>query len=272
MTGDTVRDQLLRSVDALVQSTITWAPRVLLGVLAAVGLVLLAKGVERGLRLVLARLRLDALADRIGLSAALAGVGMRQRLSSLLPRITFYLLLFLFAHAAAEGFGLTPISNAIAGFLGYLPNLFSAVLLAMVGSIVAPFAGRTVARAASESGIDSAASLGSLVAALVWLIVGVMAVSQLKIDTDIVRLVAGVLLAALGLAFGLSFGLGTREITRNIIVGFYARKVFRIGEELEVLGERGVLRSITPTQTLLDQAGRTVAVSNSVFLDEIVRQ
>lgn len=272
MTSDTLREQLLRSLNTLAESVITWAPRLLLGVLAAIALVLLAKGLEYGLRLVLERVRLDALADRIGLSAALARLGMRQRLSSFLPRIAFYLLLFLFAHAAADGFGLTPISNAIAAFFGYLPNLFSAVLLALIGSLVAPVASRAVARVASESGIDYGASLGSLVAAMVWLIVGVMAVSQLRIDTEIVRLVAGVVLASLGLAFGLSFGLGTREITKNIIVGFYARKVFRIGEVLEVRGERGVLRSITPTQTLLDQEGRTVALSNSVFLDEIVRQ
>lgn len=189
-----------------------------------------------------------------------------------MPRVAFYLVLLLFVNAAAEGFGLVTISNAIAGFLAYLPSLFSAALLAMTGSVVAPFASRMVARTAAEAGIDYGASLGGVVAAVIWLVVGVMAVSQLRIDTDIVRMVAGIVLAALGLAFGLSLGLGTREITRNIIVGFYARKVFRIGEEMEIRGERGVLRSITPTQTLLDQDGRTVAVPSGIFLDEVVRQ
>ena len=77
----------------------------------------------------------------------------------------------------------------------------------------------------------------------------------------------------MALAFGLSFGLGTREITRNLIAGFYARKIFRTGEELEILWERGVLRSITPTQTLLVNAdNKLVAVSNASFLEGVVKQ
>ena len=75
-----------------------------------------------------------------------------------------------------------------------------------------------------------------------------------------------------GRCIGLSFGLGTREITRNIIAGFYARKIFTVGKELEIRGERGVLRSITPTQTLLVQPDDTVvAVSNASFLDDIAK-
>ena len=72
---------------------------------------------------------------------------------------------------------------------------------------------------------------------------------------------------------GLSFGLGTRDITRNLIAGFYARKIFSTGKELEIRGQRGVLRSIAPTQTLFIQPDETViAVSNAAFLEDVVKQ
>ncbi|MDH3284673.1 MAG: mechanosensitive ion channel, partial [Acidobacteriota bacterium] len=114
--------------------------------------------------------------------------------------------------------------------------------------------------------------LGSVVSALILVIAGVMAVGQLKLDTDIIRIVTACVLASLALAFGLSFGLGTREITRNIIAGFYARKVFKMGVPIEIRGQRGNLTAITPTQTLLDKDGETIAISNSAFLEEVVRQ
>ena len=41
---------------------------------------------------------------------------------------------------------------------------------------------------------------------------------------------------------------------------------------MEIRGQRGVLKAITATQTLLDSDGRTVAVANSAFLEEVVRQ
>ena len=103
-------------------------------------------------------------------------------------------------------------------------------------------------------------------------VLGIMAVTQLQIDTEIIRVVTSAVLAGMALAFGLAFGLGSRDITRNILAGFYARKTFDIGRDLEVLGEKGELLTITPTQTLLQQGDRVVAVSNSVFLDEVVKQ
>ncbi len=90
-------------------------------------------------------------------------------------------------------------------------------------------------------------------------------------ETEIIRIFTLCILSGLAVAFGLSFGLGTREITRNIVSGFYARKVFQVGDAIEVRGRKGTLKSITPTQTLLEADGETIAVSNGVFLDEVVR-
>jgi small-conductance mechanosensitive channel len=99
-----------------------------------------------------------------------------------------------------------------------------------------------------------------------------MAVAQLKIDTEIIRIVTSLLLAGMALAFGLSFGLGSRELTRNIIAGFYARKVLRVGETIEVAGERGLLESITSTHALIRTDAQTVTVANARLLDEVARQ
>jgi hypothetical protein len=95
-----------------------------------------------------------------------------------------------------------------------------------------------------------------------------MAIGQLKIDTDIVRLVTTAGLAGMALALRLSFGLGSRDVTRNVTDGFYARTTFLIGEEMEVLCERGTLSSITPTQTILERDGHRIAAARSVLLLE----
>jgi small-conductance mechanosensitive channel len=99
-----------------------------------------------------------------------------------------------------------------------------------------------------------------------------MAIGQLRFDTDMVRIVTICTLSGLALAFGISIGFGTRDITRNVLAGFYARKIFRPGDPIEIRGHRGVLRAITATQTLVDQETGLVSVANSVFLDETIRQ
>lgn len=271
--GGMIREQLTTIVQDTIASLVTWTPRVVGTVVILLLALVVVKIIERTLRTVLTRIKLGAVMERLGLDDTLKRVGIAQPLDQLLPRIVYVLLLVLIARTVADSLGVGPVSDAIGAFFAYLPNVVSAVVILLFGTVVANLAGQMVSRAARESGIDFASSLGSLVSALIIFVLGIMAVAQLRIDTEIVRLVIACALGGVALAFGLSFGLGTREITRNIIAGFYARKIFTVGKELEIRGERGVLRSITPTQTLLVQPDDTVvAVSNASFLDDIAKQ
>ncbi len=267
-----VKEQLFETYQGMVQSVIAALPLVITGIILLLVAWLVAKIVERVLRAVLVRAKFDSLLQRVGIDKLLSRIGLRQSLNVLIPRMVYFLLLFLFLQTAMDALGLKAVSEALDAFFAYLPNLVAAVLLIMVGSAAARFAGQAVARAAQDSGIDYASSLGGVVSGLILFVIGIMAVGQLKIDTEIVRLVTVCTLAGLALAFGLSFGLGTREVTRNIIAGFYARRIFNAGDEIEIRGERGTLEAITPTQTILRQPQRRIAVSNAVFLDETVRQ
>lgn len=267
-----LRDQVFEAFEQLGRSVVAALPRVVMGLVLVALALLVAKLAERILRSVFVRLKFDEILQRAGIDQTLGRIGIRESLNLLVPRLAYYLLLFLFLRTAAPALGLDAIAEAMGSFLAYLPNLVAAILILVLGSVAAQFAGRTVARAAAESGIDFAESLGSLVSSLMLFVLGIMALGQLKIDTEIVRVVTTCLLAGLGLAFGLSFGLGTKDVTRNIVAGFYARKIFRAGDPLELRGQRGILRSITPTQTILERDGVVVAIGNSVFLEEIVVQ
>ncbi|MEZ4416219.1 MAG: hypothetical protein R3E10_10785 [Gemmatimonadota bacterium] len=267
-----MREQLIQAFRDLGLALAAGVPKAVVALLLLILAVVVSRVVAWILGTVLRRVGIDALIARAGLDQTLKRLGVGAPLSVILPKVAYYLLLVLLARAAADGLGLTSVSEAIGTFMGYLPNVFAAVVILVLGSAAAQFAGRAVTQAATNSGIEFAGSLGGMVSGVVLAIVGIMAIGQLQVETDIVRIVVTSLLAAMVLGFGLSFGLGSREVTRNIIAGFYARKTFQIGEEMEIRGERGVLTAITPTQTILDQAGRTVAVANSTFLEEVVKQ
>jgi small-conductance mechanosensitive channel len=270
--NNSILDQLGAAFQSMLQTVVEWTPRVVVGLLLVLLALVAAKVVERFLMSVLRRLRFDQALARTGIDRFVQRIGIRQELNLFVPRLVYYLLLILFAKTAADALGLTAISDAIGAFASYLPNIVAALLILVLGSAAAQFAGRAVSEAAENSGIEFASTLGQLVSGVLLFVLGIMALSQLKIDTEMVRLVSMGAMAGLAIAFGLSFGLGSRDITRNIIAGFYARKTFAIGEEIEVRGERGVLESITPTQTLIRQKERLVAVSNAVFLDDVVKQ
>jgi hypothetical protein len=246
-------------------------PRLVAGVAVIVIMVLAAKLVERVLRALLVRVRFDELLQQAGIDRTLHRIGLRQSINIVLPRLVYFLLLCLMARIGADLLQLQVVSQAFDAFFRYLPNIVAAVLLLVIGSAASQFAGETVAEAAREAHIEFARSLGGLVSALILFVIGIMALAQLQIDTEIIRVVATCALGGIALAFGPSFGLGTRAITRDIVAGFYVRRVLTPGDVIEVDGQRGTLRTITSTQTLLDADDRTIALANSRLLRAVVR-
>jgi hypothetical protein len=267
-----VKEKLLESFGNLFNSIIAAAPKVVIGILLVVVGLAVAKLVEVVLRMILVRVRFDSLVEKAGVDKALQRIGLRQQLNLFIPRLVYFLVVFLLAKTATDALGLVAISNAIGAFFSYLPNIVAALLLLILGSTVGQFAGQMVTQSAESSGLDFAGSLGKLVSGLILFVVAMMAIAQLKIDTDMVRIVTSFILGGAAIAFGLSFGLGTRDVIRNMVAGFYARKFLEVGKTLEVAGQRGVLRAITATHTILESEGHDISVSNATFLDQVSKQ
>jgi small-conductance mechanosensitive channel len=267
-----MKEKLLNAFVSLGNSVLAAIPKVAIGVLLVVVGLVAAKLLEIVLRTMLVRVRFDKLVEKTGIDKALQRIGLRQQLNIFLPKLAYFLVLFLLAKTVSDALGLAAISNAIGAFFAYLPNIIAALLLLILGTTVGQFAGQMITQAAESAGIDSAAALGRLVSALIIFIVAMMAIGQLKIDTEMVRIVTSFFLGAGALAFGLAFGMGTREIVRNIVTGFYIRKVLVVGKPVEVSGQSGILTAITATHAILDSGGQDVILANSNFMEYTSKQ
>jgi small-conductance mechanosensitive channel len=267
-----IRDQLTEILQGIVASAVASIPRLLAGlVLLALALVV-ASLVERIVRVVMGRLKFDSLVRRTGIDHWLHRMGIRHSLNDVLPRLLYFVLLFIFAREAADAMGLEAISGAIATLIGYLPKIIAAFLVLLFGSAIAQVAGRAVEEAGRGSGLDFAPVLGRFTTGVLLFVLIVMALGQLELDTVIVRQLSILLVAGVVAGLSLSFGLGSRDVTRNLLAGFYVRRLFKVGEEIEVNGHHGVLEAITPTQTILRDGPRTVVLANSAFLESPARK
>ena len=268
-----MKEKLFGAFENLADSAISAAPRVLIGIVLMVVGLAIAKVIEVVLRFILTRIRFDSLMEKAGIDKTLQRIGLRQELNVAIPRIVYFLTLIVLARTAADAVGLTAISLAIGAFFAYLPNIIAALLLMIVGAAVSRFASETVEEAARNSGIDFAPALGKIVSGLILFVIGMMAIGQLQIDTNMVRIVTSFILGAGALAFGLAFGLGTRDVVRNITAGFYLRKHLLIGENVEIAGQSGILRSITATHVVLEgESAVEISIANATFLDQVAKQ
>lgn len=267
-----VREALTEIFMGLVSGVADLLPRLLTGFIVLAFGWIIAKVIEKILRTTFFRLKLDSLLEKIGIQTIFRRLGVTGSLSESTARMIYWLLIILFLRGAADAVGLDIVSSAIASFFGYLPNMVAALLVLILGNVVAEFAGRAVTQSAADSGVEYAPSLGRAVAAGVLFIVTIMAITQLGIDTEMIRTVVVIGLAGSALGLALTFGLGSREISRNLMAGFYLRKLYRVGEPIEVGDVRGTLTGITPTKVLVEaEDGRMDSVPNRAVLEDRVR-
>ncbi len=259
-------------VSSLATAIAEFVPRAFTGLVVVLIGILLAKVAEKAIRTAFEKFRIDELLERVGLVDILARLGLKQAPGRVLARLVYWMLVLLFTQSAAHAVGLAAIADAIDAFFAYTPNIVAAALVLMIGMLVSRFVGDAVSRAAADSGVDFAPTLGRAASTLIFFVVAVMAVSQLRIDTQLVKSVVLVLLGGMAVALALTFGLGTRDITRNIVAGYYVRKLFVTGEAVEIAGEKGVLGGVTALQTLIERDGETMAVPNKLFLEQVSRR
>jgi small-conductance mechanosensitive channel len=267
-----MKEQLIEAFVGLRHSIVSAIPRLGVGSLLIIVGLILAKLTEIASRAMLIRLRFDSLIQKVGARNVMKQLGLGHQFSIFIPKLLFFLVISLFAKTASDTFGLVALSTAIGVSFAYLPNILGAILLIVLGTSFGQFSGRVVTQTAKDSGIASAPLWGNVVSAFVIFVIAMMAIGQLRINTEMVRIVTGFVLGAIALAFGIAFGLGTWNIVRNIAMGFYARKFLEIGKSLEIGGQRGILTAITATHTVLKSEGQDIIVANSTFLEQTVKQ
>jgi hypothetical protein len=142
----------------------------------------IAKAIARILDGVLERIGFDRLVERGGIGRALEQ--SRYDASDILGRIVFYVL-FLFVLQLAFGvFGPNPISDLIAGLIAYLPNVFVAIVIVVVGAAIAAAVKEIVE--ASLGGLPYGRFLAVAGSTAILVVAGFAALDQLNVAQNIV--------------------------------------------------------------------------------------
>jgi len=207
--------------DALRQSAsrlLTGIASVLPGVVAMVVAVLVAALLGGAIRLLIVRalrgMHFDEHVEHLGFTVV-AELSPSRSPALLVARVVFWLVLLL-------GFlvGLSAIDPGRTGVLfgtvlGYLPNVVVAVLLVLIGALVARYLGRSVLIGAVNLQIESAKLLSIGVKWMVMVLATAMALTHLSIGGPVLTLAFGILFGGIVLAMSLAVGLGSKDMVRK---------------------------------------------------------
>lgn len=173
-------------------------------------------------------LRLDALSARSGFTEALKKMSVKEPPEKLMGRFFYWLTVIIFFIVSLYLLELPAIEQLLEKLLLYLPNVLVAVVILVVGFLLANFLGRTALIASVNAGIGFAGFLYRTIKIIVVLLAFVMALEQLGIARSTVVTAFTIVFGGLVFALSLAFGLGGRGIARR-----YLEKRFKVNDEDE---------------------------------------
>ncbi len=189
--------------------------------LAMLVILLLGLVLAKLVRVILVRalnaINFDSLSDRVGMTALMRKGDLWAKPSVALASVVFWLLVIVTLMIGLSALRLPTVDHMVTQFFIYLPRAFSAVLILIVGLLLAGFISRAVLIAAVNSAYHYAKLLAEAVRMLLTVLVLAMAMEQLQVAPSIVLAAFSIIFGGIVIALAISFGVGGIDAARRMI-------------------------------------------------------
>ncbi|MFD0835832.1 mechanosensitive ion channel domain-containing protein [Mariniflexile aquimaris] len=194
---------------------------------------LFAKLAVRIIKKVLTLAKADKLDETINEIEIIEGKKLNFNTIKIVSVFVKWLIYIMLLIMASDILGLQIISQEISNFLGYLPRLFAALIIFIVGLLLANLVKNGLKSLFESMEISGSKIISQLVFFIFLIFISITALNQAGVNTEIITNNITMILAAFLLAFALALGLGAQKVVGDLLRTFYARKTYEIGQIIE---------------------------------------
>lgn len=182
---------------------------------------IVARVVRALMQRLLTLIHFDQVMARTGLPELLDRAGVRADPARLLAELVYWFIFLIFVVAAANALGVPTITAVITSIVLFLPNVFVAVVIMLIGMVLARFAADLVRGVMHSSNIAGENFVAGLARWAILAFAFILALNQLNISQAIVQTLFASVAGGLALALALAFGLGGRDTAKSIVDSAY---------------------------------------------------
>ena len=213
-----ITGQITSVIQTKYESFIELAPYIL-GALGVFVLgYILAEMASRAIMRMSEKLRLETIADKLGLKHFLERTGVKKSPSHVIAKSVKAYLIFIFFIEATKIARLTEVAEFLVTIRGYIPQVIIALFIILVGIRIGNTMNLVISTSLSFARTTTASALG-LAAKYTMIAFAVLAaLSQLEIAEILIQILFIGFVSMLALAGGLAFGLGGKDVVKELLV------------------------------------------------------
>jgi len=204
---------LITSINNGVVAIVDFVPKFVGGAIILILGIIIASLVKQMLIGVSRALKIEVMLKRYGVPEAKDEFTW----TNIVAEIARWFVIVVFLIPTADVWGLPRVVTVLNEFLLYLPNVFVAVIIAIVGFMFARLSHDVILASAKGISAEAANAIASVArwAIIVFVILAIL--TQLGVAADLVRILFTGFVAMLAIAGGIAFGLGGQNSARDLI-------------------------------------------------------
>lgn len=163
----------------------------------------------------LAAMGFDRMVAKTGMAATIERSRLFRTPSDFGARLVQGFLWLFIVLLALNATGTTMTHDLVARFVAYIPDLITATLVLMLGSVISSFLARSTLLAAVNAQWGGARLIAGAVRVMVMMLAVLVALEQLRIGRTVLLVAFAILFGGIVIAGAIAFGLGSRDLARE---------------------------------------------------------
>jgi hypothetical protein len=239
-----IKDLTLESLNQMGRSIAEVAPKIIFAILVLAFGWLLTKLIAFVLKRALKFAKVDKLTDVINEKNLFGNTDLKFNVTGVIVGFLKWVMFLVFLIIASDIMGWEIVSVEIGNLLRYLPKLFSAIALFMIGLYIANFVKKAIRGLFESFDLHGEKMVSSLVFYVIIITITITALNQAGINTNIITNNLTIILGAFLATIALSLGLGSREVVKSLLFSFYSKRNFEVGQTISLDNITGKIVSI----------------------------
>ncbi|QIN80189.1 mechanosensitive ion channel [Rubrobacter marinus] len=250
-----------------------FVPRLVGAVVVMLVALVVALLLQRLANRLLDALGLDDLFDQTGASASLSQLGYDGGPSRLLGQVLFAGTILTGLAGALSVLGIASLEQTIDQLVNLSGRALVALVILIGGIMLAGWLSEFVAREAEGAGLRGVRIFQRVAFVTVLTISGLVAASQLGLETSVLVLFAIVIFSTIGLVTAIALGGGLVTLSSNIAASSYVREGINVGDEISLGEIEGRVEEVGRAAVVLrSEDGYLYRIPNNALLEGIVRK
>lgn len=199
-------------------------PKLIVAVIILLGGWLLAKAIRLAVVKGLKSINFNVVSERAGIDSFLQQGGTTIDTIGILGVLVYWLVILAALMVAFNSLGLALVTELIGRVALFVPKVIVAVLILVFGAYFSRFIGNAIIAYGHNVGLEDTEILGRMARYTIMAFVVLIALEQVQVATELLRLSFLILLGGVVLALALAFGLGSQQRAADLLERWWPRR------------------------------------------------